>query len=77
LHTRCHVINFSLSYQQENKRQILVSGLSENNDEAFLELLFSDKSRSGGGPIETLSIDRERRTALITFETEEGENAFF
>jgi hypothetical protein len=50
--------------------------LSDNHDEGFLDLLFSEKSRSGGGPIETLSIDRERGTALITFEAEEGEKTF-
>jgi hypothetical protein len=63
-------------FQQEesagNKCQVLVSGLSDNHDEGFLELLFSDKSRSGGGPIETISIDREQGTALVTFEAEEG-----
>jgi hypothetical protein len=50
----------------------LVTGLNENFDENALKLIFENKKLSDGGPIEDLNLDKQKRTALITFRKPEG-----
>ncbi len=52
---------------------VLVSGLPKAYDQTFVELLFENEARSGGGPIKTFSCPAPAR-ALITYEQAVGES---
>jgi hypothetical protein len=41
-------------------------------DEDLLDLLFTNKVKSGGGPIQHLELFPESQKAVITFENQEG-----
>ena len=45
----------------------MVLGITEDVTEDILENLFEDESKSGGGPIEKITIDPEYGMAYITF----------
>jgi hypothetical protein len=63
------------SYPETEGKQVLISGI-DDCDEDLIHLLFANKNRSGGGPIEDLNIDKEKGTVLITYEKREGQFAF-
>jgi hypothetical protein len=56
----------------QGKNTVLISGLHKDCDEEYLKLLFENKEKTGGGPIEDVDIDKSRETALITFTSVEG-----
>ena len=57
----------------ETNKQVLISGVGSDCDENSLRLLFCDKRLSGGGPIETILLDRSAKSALIIFQSTSGD----
>ncbi|ELU10303.1 hypothetical protein CAPTEDRAFT_208907, partial [Capitella teleta] len=54
---------------QNYKRKIVVSGVGEL-DEDRMRLMFANKNKCGGGPIESITFDKINGTALIVYEEE-------
>ncbi|ELT95659.1 hypothetical protein CAPTEDRAFT_222668 [Capitella teleta] len=54
---------------QNYKRKIVVSGVGEL-DEDRMRLMFANKNKCGGGPIESITFDKISGTALIVYEEE-------
>jgi hypothetical protein len=48
-----------------------------NFDPDLVDLLFTNKEKSGGGPIQGLDISPENEAAVITFEKKEGNPLYF
>ena len=60
----------------EQKRSILVSGLTGKMNLSYLELLFEDEEESQGGELDEawpIVIDEQNKRANITFKSAEGE----
>ena len=53
------------------RRTVQITGI-ENIDEETLELLFSNKRKTGGGPIEDIALKPQSDKALITFASIDG-----
>ena len=54
-----------------DKRTVLVTGFAMMNEE-MLELLYENKKKSGGGPIECITMLEGNSAALVTFMNEAG-----
>ena len=60
------------SEADETCAPVWVSGFNDDCDEDLLRLLFSNKARSGGGPIKNIQLDKESKSAKITFRSDSG-----
>jgi hypothetical protein len=60
------------SYPETEGKQVLISGIDDDCDEDMIKLLFANKNRSGGGPIQDMYIDKEKGTVLIIYEQQQG-----
>ena len=52
---------------------IMVLGIDENMNEDVLEMLFENEAKSGGGPVEKITIDPEFGMAVVTFLKTKGQ----
>jgi hypothetical protein len=54
------------------ERRVLVQVLDGSIDADLIDLLFSSKEKSGGGPIQHLEVSSDSQTAVISFQKKEG-----
>ena len=64
------------AYTPEPQCTVCVTGLNKSASEDLLELYFDNEKKSGGCNVQNIQIDESKRTAYVTFETEEGEFFF-
>ena len=56
----------------DRERTVAVRGLHPSTSKETVELYFENK-RSGGGPVDDVTMDAEKGVAYVTFEKTEGE----
>ena len=52
--------------------KVVVTGITEDLSTDYLSLFFENESRSGGGKIVEIYVDRAKGNAVIQFESAEG-----
>ena len=58
--------------QETPRTDVLICGFPSNTSKDFIELYFENKTRSGGGPIKSVTFDDPRTTAIVVFENPKG-----
>ncbi|ELU11622.1 hypothetical protein CAPTEDRAFT_212668 [Capitella teleta] len=65
--TTTSMMQESLTCRETEGKRVLISGIDDDDDDDLIKLLFSNKNRSGGGPIQNINFDKGNGTVLITF----------
>lgn len=53
--------------------EVLVTGVPESATEDILEMLFENEPQSGGGPVESVTLDKSSSSGVVCFEDPAGE----